>query len=99
MYGGIISTFDVILQKAQSEIVECIKTAELLSLKGDTKGEKEHMVSELLQVHQRFQCRMNEYQILIKMSIEFYRNITQVFLLFYPYGIRRRYMFIFCFVF
>lgn len=66
------------LQKAQEEIEERLKTAEMLALKGDTRGQKEQIVNELIRVHQRFQARMNEYQILIKMTIEFFKNVSQV---------------------
>lgn len=69
------------MQKAQEDIEEHLKTAELLSLKGDTRGQKEQIVNELIRVHQRFQARMNEYQILIKMTIQFFKNVSQVYLL------------------
>ena len=69
---------NVSLQKAQEEIEERLKTAEMLALKGDTRGQKEQIVNELIRVHQRFQARMNEYQILIKMTIEFFKNVSQV---------------------
>lgn len=66
------------LQKAKEEIENHLKTAELLSLKGDTKGEKDKIISELVKVHQRFQARINEYQILLKMTITFFKNLHQV---------------------
>lgn len=69
---------NVSLQKAQEEIEERLKTAEMLALKGDTRGQKEQIVNELIRVHQRFQARMNEYQVLIKMTIEFFKNVSQV---------------------
>ena len=65
-------------QSAQAEIEGHLKTAELLAAKGDTKGQKDQIVSELVKVHQRFQGRINEYQMLLKMTIEFYRHIGQV---------------------
>lgn len=71
------------LQKAQEEIEERLKTAEMLALKGDTRGQKEQIVNELIRVHQRFQARMNEYQILIRMTIEFFKNVSQVRVIFW----------------
>ena len=65
-------------QKAQAEIEEHLKTAEMLSLKGDTRGQKEQIVNELIKVHQRFQARIHEYQILLKMTIQFFKNLDQV---------------------
>ena len=66
------------LQQAQAEIEEHLKTAEMLSLKGDTRGQKEQIMNELIKVHQRFQARIHEYQILLKMTIQFFKNLDQV---------------------
>ena len=67
-----------VVQKAQEEIEKHLKTAELLSLKGDTKGEKEKIVNELLKVHTRFQARITEYQLLLNMTIKFFEHLKQV---------------------
>ena len=50
----------------------------MLSLKGDTKGQKDQIVNELLKVHTRFQARITEYQLLINMAIKFFKNLSQV---------------------
>jgi hypothetical protein len=50
----------------------------MLAAKGDTRGQKDQIVNELVRVHQRFQARMNEYNILIRMTIEFFKNVSQV---------------------
>ena len=50
----------------------------MLSLKGDTRGQKEQIMNELIKVHQRFQARIHEYQILLKMTIQFFKNLDQV---------------------
>lgn len=76
--SGVNGFDECTLQKAQEEIEERLKTAEMLALKGDTRGQKEQIVNELIRVHQRFQARMNEYQVLIKMTIEFFKNVSQV---------------------
>ncbi|BFZ21917.1 hypothetical protein BsWGS_24956 [Bradybaena similaris] len=70
--------FIPLAKEAQAKIEEHLKTAELLSLKGDTKGQKDQIINELVKVHQRFQSRINEYQILLKMTIEFYKHIAQL---------------------
>ena len=49
----------------------------MLSLKGDTKGQKDQIVNELLKVHTRFQARITEYQLLINMAIKFFKNLSQ----------------------
>ncbi|XP_012936768.1 uncharacterized protein LOC101859779, partial [Aplysia californica] len=73
-----LDQFVPVYQEAQAEIEGHLKTAELLAAKGDTKGQKDQIVNELIKVHQRFQGRINEYQILLKMTIEFYRHIGQL---------------------
>ena len=65
-------------QKAQEEIEGHLRTAEVLSLKGDTRGQKDQIVNELLKVHTRFQARITEYQVLINMTIKFFKNLDQV---------------------
>ena len=50
----------------------------MLSLKGDTKGQKDQIVNELLKVHQRFQARIAEYKVLLNMTIAFFKNLEQV---------------------
>lgn len=55
-----------------------MSTAELLSLKGNTKGQKDQIINELIKVRQRFTARIHEYQILLKMTIQFFRNLDQV---------------------
>ena len=66
------------LQKAQDEVERHLKAAELLSLKGDTRGQKEQIVNELLKVHTRFQARITEYQVLLNMTVKFFQNLGQL---------------------
>lgn len=66
------------VQKVTEEIEKHLKTAEMLGFKGDTKGQKDQIVNELVRVHQRFQARINEYQLLLKMTIQFFQNLHQV---------------------
>nr|XP_006823021.1 PREDICTED: titin-like [Saccoglossus kowalevskii] len=71
-----LSEFQLTVKKINQEIEERVKTAEMLALKGDTHGEKDLIVNELVKVHQRFQARLNEYQILLTMTISFYKSVT-----------------------
>lgn len=68
----------IILQKAQAEIEKHLMTAEMLSMKKDTKGQKDQIVNELLKVHTRFQARITEYQVLLNMTIRFFENLSKV---------------------
>lgn len=68
----------IFFQKAQEEVEKHLKTAELLSLQGDTQGQRDQLVNELLRVHTRFQARINEYQILLKMTVKFFEDLREV---------------------
>lgn len=65
-------------QKAQEETEKHLKTAELLSLRGDTRGQRDQIVNELLKVHTRFQARIGEYRYLLNMATKFFENLTEV---------------------
>lgn len=66
------------LQKAQEDVEALLKTAEMLSLKGDTQGQRDQIVNELLRVHTRMQARVNEYRILLNMAVKFYEDLSKV---------------------
>ncbi|XP_074642495.1 uncharacterized protein LOC141899810 [Tubulanus polymorphus] len=73
-----LAEFEPMSKKAQEEVDEHLKTAEMLALKGDTKGQKDQIVNELLKVHQRFQARIGEYKTLLTMTIAFFKNLEQL---------------------
>jgi len=50
----------------------------MLSLKGNTGGEHDLIINELIKVHQRFQARISEYRTLLTMSIKFYKDLEEV---------------------
>jgi hypothetical protein len=50
----------------------------MLSLKGDTKGQRDQIVNELMRVHTRMQARVNEYRILLNMAVKFYEDLSKV---------------------
>ena len=55
-----------------------LKTAELLSLKGNTRGQRDELVNEILKVHTRFTARLGEYRFLLNMAEQFFNNLAQV---------------------
>ncbi|XP_064598296.1 coiled-coil domain-containing protein 141-like isoform X2 [Liolophura sinensis] len=77
-YQARLDVFLPICKKVTEEIEKHLKTAEMLGFKGDTKGQKDQIVNELVRVHQRFQARIHEYQLLLKMTIQFFQNLHQV---------------------
>lgn len=66
------------LKKAQEEVEKHLKSAELLSLRGDTRGQKEQIINQLLKVHTRFIARIGEYKFLLNMATKFFDNLKQV---------------------
>ena len=54
----------------------------MLALKGNTGGEHDIIVNDLIKVHQRFQARVSEYRTLLNMSIKFYKDLDEVCLYF-----------------
>ena len=67
-----------VCQKAQEEVEALLKAAEMLSLKGDTQGQREQIVSELMRVHTRFQARVAEYRTLLNMAVTFFQDLAKV---------------------
>jgi len=65
-------------QKAEEETEKLLKTAELLSLKGNTRGQRDELVNEILKVHSRFSARLGEYRFLLNMAEKFFNNLSQV---------------------
>ena len=55
-----------------------MKKAELLSLKGNTRGQRDELVNEILKVHTRFTARLGEYRFLLNMAEKFFNNLSQV---------------------
>jgi len=73
-----VNRFEPTAKKAQEDVENLLRTAEMLSLKGDTRGQRDQIVNELLRVHTRFQARFNEYKILLKMSVKFFESIDKL---------------------
>ncbi|CAH1789041.1 unnamed protein product, partial [Owenia fusiformis] len=78
LYQKRLDEFTPVYKKAQEEIEEHLKTAEMLAAKGDTHGQKDQIVNELLKVHTRFNARVSEYKVLINMTIRFFKNLHQL---------------------
>ena len=67
-----------VCQKAQEEVEALLKTAEMLALKGDTQGQREQIINELMRVHTRFQARVSEYRVLLNMAVKFFQDLSKV---------------------
>ncbi|XP_063953801.1 titin-like isoform X4 [Lytechinus pictus] len=73
-----IDSFQETVTRVTTEIQMRLKTAEMLGAKGDTGGEKEQVVERLTSAHHRFMNRVGEYQIVLTLSIDFYKKVNKV---------------------
>lgn len=60
------------------EIEDFITKAEILSLNGETQGQKDMIINELTKMRQRFVSRINEMKSLLQMSISFFHNVYKL---------------------
>ena len=73
-YQKNLDEFMPTVKQISLDIEDCITKAEILSLNGDTQGQKDMIVNELTKIRQRFLARINEYKILLQMAIQFFHN-------------------------
>ena len=66
------------MQKATEDVEKHLKTADLLAMKGDTHGQRDQIVNDLLKIHTRFLARVGGYRFLLNMSEKFFQNLDQV---------------------
>ncbi|KAJ9596373.1 hypothetical protein L9F63_012601, partial [Diploptera punctata] len=66
------------VKRAQSEVEIRMKSAESLGQKGDTHGQKESIMEKLLELHNKLQIIITEYQILLQMLISFFKNLAEL---------------------
>lgn len=50
---------------------------------GDTHGQKEAIVDRLMELHNKLQVIITDYQILLQMLISFFKNLAEVSIPFY----------------
>jgi hypothetical protein len=77
-YQKSLDEFMPTVKRITTEIEDYITRAEILSLNGDTQGQKELIINELTKLKQRFLARVNEYRILLQMAIRFFHNYHKV---------------------
>lgn len=65
-------------KQAQQQLESLLKTAETMGAQGDTRGEKEKLVTELLECHQQLQQTVTQFEVLTSMTVTFFRNLHQV---------------------
>ncbi|PNF38127.1 hypothetical protein B7P43_G14605, partial [Cryptotermes secundus] len=66
------------VRRAQAEIELRIKATENLAQRGDTHGQKEAIVARLMELHNKLQVIITDYQILLQMLISFFKNLAEL---------------------
>ncbi|VDI56857.1 titin [Mytilus galloprovincialis] len=77
-YEKRLDEFSPVFQKGLEELENHMTTGEMLLMKGDTRGQLDQIMNELTKVYHRFKARIHEYHILVKMTIQFFRNLDQL---------------------
>jgi hypothetical protein len=77
-YRKCLDEFNPTVEIITNEIDDYITRADILSLNGDTFGQKELLILELTKVKKRFLARINEYKTLLQMAIRFFENSYEV---------------------
>lgn len=65
-------------QEMTREVEDRLTTAEQLGLRGDTHGQKEEIVNELVKVHQQYLTRINHTRSFLHTMINYYKNTTKI---------------------
>ncbi|CAL4066271.1 unnamed protein product, partial [Meganyctiphanes norvegica] len=73
-----LSIYVQAVKKSQEDIQNMMTRAEVMSYKGDEGGQRDEVISALLQLYQNLQNKATEYQILSHMLIQFLKNISEI---------------------
>lgn len=60
------------------EVEERLRTAEQLGLRGETYGQKEQIVNELVKIHQQFLSQINQTRNFLHTIINYYKNVSKI---------------------
>ena len=66
------------IKQMTCELDDCITRAEILSLNGDSQGQKDLIINELTKVKHKFLNRINEHKVLLQMAIGFFHNFHKL---------------------
>ena len=69
---------DRLLQETTREVEDRLRTAEQLNLRGETNGQKEQIVNELVKAHQHFLSRINHTRSFLHSMINYYKNTSKI---------------------
>jgi hypothetical protein len=60
------------------EVEDRLRTAEQLSMRGETNGQKEQIVNELVKAHQQYLSRINQTRSFLHTMINYYKNTFKI---------------------
>ncbi|VDP43556.1 unnamed protein product [Soboliphyme baturini] len=66
------------MKSAQEEATARLRQIEKVGVKGDTQGQKDSLVDELVRSSQRLQKCTTDYEILSTMTVTFFRNLQRI---------------------
>ncbi len=65
-------------QETTREVEDRLRTAEQLALRGETHGQKDQIVNELVKVHQQYLSRINQTRSFLHTMINYYKNTSKI---------------------
>ena len=66
------------LQETTREVEDRLTTAEQLGIRGETNGQKEQIVNELVKAHQQYLTRINQTRSFLHTMINYYKNTSRI---------------------
>ncbi|CAF0743307.1 unnamed protein product [Adineta steineri] len=77
-YQRLLSDFANTVQEITREVEDRLRIAEQLSMRGETNGQKEQIVNELVKVHQQYLSRINQTRSFLHTMIDYYKNTSKI---------------------
>ncbi len=66
------------MQEITREVEDRLRTAEQLGMRGETHGQKEQIVNELVKMHQQYLSRINLTRSFLHTMINYYKNTSKI---------------------
>ncbi|CAF2499044.1 unnamed protein product [Rotaria sp. Silwood2] len=77
-YQRLLSDFANRVQETTREVEDRLRTAEQLGMRGETNGQKEQIVNELVKVHQQFLSHISQTRSFLHIMINYYKNTSKI---------------------
>ncbi|CAF3636008.1 unnamed protein product [Rotaria sordida] len=77
-YQRLLSDFANRVQETTREVEDRLRTAEQLGMRGETNGQKEQIVNELVKAHQQYLSRINQTRSFLHTMINYYKNTSKI---------------------